>query len=391
MHSMLSVVLTDFRPVRLSEPIDQSRFIDSLAHMMTQANAALAPPGSPNGEIRERVEKFAVAPEYIGQRELNAVLPDKLSSSNGGCLSTYPDLTGDPSGMPVNQRMAANDVLLDRAFDQLYANGQTAPDDLVHVTSGGYSAPSPPQRFLARKGWLNTIVSHVYHMGCFAAFPAVRAAAGALHTSRALEPDNPKQRADVVHSEYFSLHVNLAAQEPEDIISFTLFGDGFIRYSAIAEDDLAPGQSGLRILTMQDAILPDSAGEMTWHLGTHHFALHLAKSVPYFIRDNCRDFTHTLCRRIGLDFDQEKRNIAFAIHTGGPKILDFVEESLGLEPDQLEHSRALLLERGNMSSAACPHLWERIVSDDSIPAGTKVLSIGFGPGLAVAGMIMEKI
>jgi predicted naringenin-chalcone synthase len=44
-----------------------------------------------------------------------------------------------------------------------------------------------------------------------------------------------------------------------------------------------------------------------------------------------------------------------------------------------------------MSSAACPHIWERIIGDETIKPGTKVLSLGFGPGLTVAGMIMEKV
>lgn len=391
MPSMPSVVLTDFCPVQVTEPVDQHRFIDSLAHMMSRAGRTLHPDTPVNGELRERVEKFAVSPEYIAARELNAVVPERLGDPNNGCLTTYPDLSADPYGLPVDTRMADNDRLLDRVFGQLYADTDVAPDDLVHVTSGGYSAPSPPQRYLAQRGWLDTVVSHVYHMGCFAAFPAVRAAAGALHTSRALDPANPKQRADVVHTEYFSLHVNLAAREPEDIISFTLFGDGFIRYSALAEEALPPGIHGLRVLTMQDAILPDSAGEMTWHLGTHNFALHLAKSVPHFIREHCPAFVDNLCARAGLDFEAEKGGMAFAIHTGGPKILDFVEESLGLAPDKLDHSRALLRERGNMSSAACPHLWARLVADETVPVGTKVLSIGFGPGLTVAGMISEKV
>jgi len=380
--------------------VSQEDYIDSLAFMMIRARlAACSVHGESErqaiaAEVREKVEKFAVSAEYIAGRELNAVTSEMIDpvTREMASLSTFPDIDNLPSGLPIDARMADNDALVDQVFAKVYDGVSVAPDDLVHVTSGGYSAPSPPQRFLAERGWLDTVVSHVYHMGCFGAFPAARAAAGALMTSYALEPENPKKRADVVHAEYFSLHVNLGAQEPEDIISFTLFGDGFIKYSAVPETEFDLNtQHGLKIIAMQDEILPDSAGEMTWHLHTHQFALHLAKSVPYYIRDNCLGFARRLCAKVGIDFEIEKHNLAYAIHTGGPKILDLVEEQFGIEPEKLVHSRELLLERGNMSSAACPHLWDRIVRDEAIRPGTKVLSLGLGPGLTVAGMIMEKV
>ncbi|MGL1863557.1 MAG: hypothetical protein OCC46_13620 [Pseudodesulfovibrio sp.] len=399
MKPMPSVILTDFCPVQLSPPISQEKFIESLAQMMIRARLATHPAKDAQEEaataasIRETVEKFAVSPDYIAARELNAVIPGKLISETGkdSILSTFPDIDNLPKGHPIDVRMAENDQLLDQVFAKAYAGVEEAPGDLVHVTSGGYSAPSPPQRFLAENGWLDTVVAHVYHMGCFGAFPAVRSAAGALLTSQLLEPNNPKKRADVLHSEYFSLHVNLSAQGPEDIISFTLFGDGFIKYSAVLESEYAPAQGGLKVIAMQDTILPDTAGEMTWHLHTHQFALHLAKSVPYHIQNNCLPFAKALCAKAGIDFEAEKDTMAYAIHTGGPKILDFVEEQFGIQPEKIAHSKDLLLERGNMSSAACPHIWERIVRDDTIEKGTKVLSVGFGPGLTVAGMIMEKV
>lgn len=262
-----SVILTDFCPVQLSEPIDQADYIQSLADMMVRSWAARHPEASDaekeraGNEIREKVEKFSVSPNYIAKRQLNAVVPVEDSGRLG--LSTFPDIENDPEGLPINERMADNDRLTDEVFSRIYADETEAPDDLVHVTSGGYSAPSPPQRLLAAKGWSDTVVSHVYHMGCFAAFPAVRAAMGALYSSQALEPDNPKKRADVLHAEYFSLHVKLGAQEPEDIISFTLFGDGFIKYSAVPESEYDSERGGLRIMAMQDAIVPASADEMT--------------------------------------------------------------------------------------------------------------------------------
>ena len=389
MQSTTPVVLTDFRPVSLAEPIDQTEYIENLAHWMIKARTAELGgsfSAAEADELREAVKAFGVKPEYIGARELNAVMP----GPEGFSLSTFPDIEVDPFGRDVSWRMDQNDQLLDAAFRLAFDDAEEAPSALVHVTSGGYSAPSPPQRYIAKRGWSDTAVAHIYHMGCFAAFPAVRSAVGSIYTDQALAP-NARTRADIFHSEYFSLHVNLNARKPEDIISFTLFGDGFIRYSAVPETALPKGQRALRVIALQDAVVPDSADEMTWRLHTRQFSLHLGKDVPNYINDNCLAFAESLCAKAGFDFHQRKRDLAYAIHTGGPKILDYVQEQFQMAPDKMTHARELLLERGNMSSAACPHLWERILNDDSIAPGTKILSLGFGPGLTVAGMIMEKI
>ena len=77
----------------------------------------------------------------------------------------------------------------------------------------------------------------------------------------------------------------------------------------------------------------------------------------------------------------------FAIHPGGPKILDHVEKLLSIDPRKNAHSHAVLRERGNMSSATLPHIRERILADRSILPGTPVLSLAFGPGLTICGKV----
>ena len=72
-----------------------------------------------------------------------------------------------------------------------------------------------------------------------------------------------------------------------------------------------------------------------------------------------------------------------AVHPGGPKIIDAVRELLELRESQVSHSRAVLYEHGNMSSATVPHIWQKILQDESIMNETPVLSLAFGPGLTV--------
>jgi predicted naringenin-chalcone synthase len=78
----------------------------------------------------------------------------------------------------------------------------------------------------------------------------------------------------------------------------------------------------------------------------------------------------------------------FAIHPGGPKIIETVKEALELAENQITESQKILFERGNMSSATLPHIWQLILEKE-YPPGTKVVSFAFGPGLTVFGAVFE--
>ena len=117
----------------------------------------------------------------------------------------------------------------------------------------------------------------------------------------------------------------------------------------------------------------------------------LSKRVPFMIRDSIGDFVTAICEQVGLDFEREKQNMIFAIHPGGPAILNQIRTRLGIEESQLALSRKVLYEHGNMASATAPHIWQQILESQEIPPGAKVLSMAFGPGLTVIGALFEKI
>jgi predicted naringenin-chalcone synthase len=94
---------------------------------------------------------------------------------------------------------------------------------------------------------------------------------------------------------------------------------------------------------------------------------------------------------VGLDFEREKSRMSFAIHPGGPAILNQIRAKLGIEESQIALSRQVLYENGNMASATAPHIWKLVAESPDIAVGTKVLSMAFGPGLTVIGALFEKV
>ena len=70
----------------------------------------------------------------------------------------------------------------------------------------------------------------------------------------------------------------------------------------------------------------------------------------------------------------------WAIHPGGPKILDAAEAALGLPRSATEDSRAILARYGNMSSPTVLFLIDRLRRRG---APLPCVSLAFGPGLAI--------
>jgi predicted naringenin-chalcone synthase len=130
--------------------------------------------------------------------------------------------------------------------------------------------------------------------------------------------------------------------------------------------------------------------DMTWVLSEWGFRMTLSREVPERIAETLPGFLTRLYDQAGEDFAAARARTCFAVHPGGPRIIDSVQELLGLSEQQVAISRALLYERGNMSSATLPHVWARVLETPEVPKGALVASLAFGPGLTIAGTLFRK-
>ncbi len=394
------VVLSDFERIGVTVPRSQDELKVIQAHFMTIAQCASRGITAPAEReamrilMRERMDRYGASSEHIAQRQVSVltsrfVTPDPKNESEW--VRRYGDLR-TPTGETLDERMNLFEEIACGVFERVYRDEELPPpDDIVHVSCSGYVSPSPVQTFLSGRGWLQTGVTHSYHMGCYGAFPAIRTALGLVGSSYVSLP-KARRRVDLVHTEFLSLHFDLLGEAPDNFVTSTLFADGFIKYAAYPELEFVKNRrSGLKVLALEEQILPDSLHEMTLRPGPLQFDMSLSKRVPFLIRDSIRAFVLAICDQVGIDFEREKSQMVFAIHPGGPAILNQIRTKLGIEESQLALSREVLREHGNMASATAPHIWQRIVDSPEIPAGTKVLSMAFGPGLTVIGALFEKI
>jgi predicted naringenin-chalcone synthase len=400
---MLPVVFADFKSVTLRPPTPQEELLDCLAHWTAVARCVSQGIESEHQKTavfrstRKRIERYcASSAEHISQRQV--CIYDTANTRRNGHLEflappvPYTNIYDNPAGKTWDKRRVLFEEAALTAFERCYEESeQLPPDEIIHVTCTGYASPSPAQVFLSRQGWFQTGVTHAYQMGCYGAFPAIRTACGLLAASYASLP-TPKHRVDIIHTEYLSLHVDFLAHTPGNYVMNALFGDGFIKYSAYPLVNFLPSSKrGLKLLALQERLVPNSLEEMSLKPGLYSFDETVSKSVPDIIYVHIKEFMIDLCHQTDIDFDAEKQDLVYAIHPGGPAIVSKVREALGLDESQMWVSRDILDQHGNMASATAPYMWQKIVETDAIPTGAKIVSVAFGPGLTVIGAVFEKI
>lgn len=345
----------------------------SEAHKLAQHNQ-----GFSQADYLKMLKRVGCGENQIEKRYF--FIPD-VERSNWGQKPIYP-VKESAHGVSMHRRHEYYHRVVTELFDRIYRD-RTFPDDMIHISCTGYVSPSAAQ-MVAVKAPKSVTVTHSYHMGCYGAFPALRMASGFLASESIL---GKKKTVDLVHTELCSLHLNPVDPTLEQMVIQSLFADGCIAYSM----STTRAESGFKVHSLYEEIIPNTTAAMEWMVSDWGMKMSLSKDVPMMIGDKIRDFTTRWLATRSIDLSDVVKKGIFAVHPGGPKIIDQVVKRLELEESQVAHSRELLRERGNMSSATLPHLWEKILKDDKIPSGTPIISYAFGPGLTVCGSLMEKL
>jgi len=372
-------LLSRFQLTRPRYEFTQEAGLDWLAAAHAEAEASL------KGLDEKQRSRFALSIARALRRV--ACQPDKISKRGHSVAdvgaAAWDDgilynVRRDPRGRGSEARTKLFAEITDAYFETEYSAEPVLPDDLIHVTCTGYVSPNGAQKLVAKRGWGSTTrVTNAYQMGCYAAIPALRIANGFIATA--------SRRVDIVHTELCSLHFHPEDHSLAQLVVQSLFADGLIRYSMTADD----GGEGLRVRAVHEQLIADSSDSMSWIAGDTGMQMTLSRDVPERIAKGVRQFVRDLYARAGIGLERMRESV-FAVHPGGPKIIDQVMKVLELDEPQIAASRSVLYDYGNMSSATLPHIWMRLLADPRVPAGTIIPSLAFGPGLTMCGALLEK-
>jgi len=254
--------------------------------------------------------------------------------------------------------------------------------DLVVVTCTGFSAPGVPRQMIDQLGLRSSVrSSQIGFMGCFGGVCGLRAAAA--HASA-----DPDAVVLLVCVELCSLHLRLD-RDPENLVASALFGDGaaaaVVACESATDSPDCESRETDRAFQIAPIIRPGRSltvagtlDAMSWTITDHGFAMTLSREVP-----------EALSRELAALVGPSREVL---IHPGGPSIIDAAESALA--PSQcgaIEHSRSVLRDYGNMSSASILFVlerWRRAAKSAS-PALDPAALVAFGPGLTIDVVTLE--
>ncbi|MFJ4030165.1 type III polyketide synthase [Paenarthrobacter sp. NPDC089989] len=252
-------------------------------------------------------------------------------------------------------------------------------DDITHVITvscTGFFNPGPDYKVVRALGLQPSVQRyHLGFMGCYAAFPALRAA-------KQFCVADPSAVVLVICAELCSLHVR-TSNDPDTIMGSAIFGDGAAAAVVTAREPEGP-EPVIRLDHFETVLTPVGEEAMAWNIGDEGFEMVLGSYVPHIIEDHITGALEPLlAKEPGLS-DKPYRDIThWAIHPGGRSILDKVESKLELTADQLVPARETLREYGNMSSATVLFVLKYMLDRPAREREERICSMAFGPGLTV--------
>jgi alkylresorcinol/alkylpyrone synthase len=252
-----------------------------------------------------------------------------------------------------------------------------APEDvgLVTVVScTGYATPGLDIR-LARDLGMPASVQRVSvgHMGCYAAIPGLATVADAAVARGKVSL--------LLCVEVASLHLQPPCGDLEQVVAHALFSD------AAAALTVVPEGHGLEVVDVVARTDTSTASYMTWDITDLGFRMGLSSHVGEVLQRHVAAVVGELLSGHGLHVGDVAH---WAVHPGGPRIIDVVGDRLGLTDQELEPSRTALREHGNCSSASVLIVLDHIASVNRPQAGDYLVALAFGPGLTLYTALLRQ-
>jgi predicted naringenin-chalcone synthase len=213
-------------------------------------------------------------------------------------------------------------------------------------------------------------------MGCYAAFNALKVADAFCCTDK-------NAKVLIVCTELCSLHFQKQPTE-DNLLANALFADGA---AAMLVESQTIRRKKLKLERFLSDLSPEGRNDMAWTIGDLGFEMKLSSYVPDVIKGGIKKLSESLLKKLSKSIEDIKY---FVIHPGGRKILETIEQQLGIDKEKNTAAYHVLKNFGNMSSPTVVFvLWEVFRQVTAADNGEFILSFAFGPGLTLESMLLK--
>jgi predicted naringenin-chalcone synthase len=289
------------------------------------------------------------------------------------------DVLGELSFEEKNNRYVEGvkdlaEKVLRKALDKAQLKGDEI-DFIITVSCTGFMIPSVDAYLINALNMQQHIVRlPVTEMGCAAGVSAMIYANNFLRA-------NPGKKAAIVSVESPMSTFQLKDFSMANMVSAAIFGDG-AACVILGYDEDHPGPS-IRATDMYHFY--DETALMGFQLRNTGFEMVLDVNVPERINEHFEDIIFPFL---------EKNNLAIAdvdhliFHPGGKKIIQMVEQLFGVLGKNIDQTKAVLRDYGNMSSATVLYVLHHFL-EKGVQPGERGLMLSFGPGFSAQSVLLE--
>jgi alkylresorcinol/alkylpyrone synthase len=250
---------------------------------------------------------------------------------------------------------------------------------LITVSCTGLAAPGLDIELInLLKLPTNIYRTSVNFMGCYAAFHALK------HADLICQTDD-KANVIIVCVELCTLHLQLKADD-DNTRANLLFADGAAA-AFLSKDTQYFNEESLKINKFYADIVTKGDNDMAWHIAPSGFLMKLSAYIPQLVEENIESLLLAALQHTQIT---KEEIFQWAIHPGGKKIVENAAKALQLDNEQLTASYQTLKDYGNMSSATILFVLQTVAKADKTPEKPYIFAVGFGPGLTMESMLLER-
>jgi alkylresorcinol/alkylpyrone synthase len=315
-----------------------------------------------------------------------------VRTRHGVALPNSVDLSDWSTGARMQRYVDDAAPLAKEALSVALGRAARVPADLglfAVVSCTGYTTPGLDV-ILARDLGMSSGVRRlcIGHMGCYAALPGLAAASDYVAAQG--------RPAALLCVELPSLHVQPAPKgfdssrldpaEMEQVVAHALFSDAASAVIVEPAGESRHAAPGLCVVDVEAWTDPTTSDHMTWSITDFGFRMGLSARVPDALEGYASEAVRSLLTTHGLTIDDIR---GWAIHPGGPKIVEAIGRALGLDRNALAPSYEVLGDHGNCSSSTVLLVLERLLTDRRFQSNDHIVALAFGPGLTLYAALLR--
>lgn len=248
--------------------------------------------------------------------------------------------------------------------------------DIIFVSTTGLATPSI-DALLINKMQLPQHINRtpVWGLGCAGGVAGVAKAS-------TLAKASPDAIVLLVAVELCSLTLIKNDYSKSNFIGSSLFSDGVAACLVMGDNHISRQQ--IQIKANSSKLYYDSLDVMGWDFNDDGFKVIFSKDIPTIINKYIKDDVEAFLQKQGLTLTDIGN---FIFHPGGRKVIEAYTDALSITEDDLQNTREIMTENGNMSSVTVLYVLERFMKQGF--TNGYGLMLAMGPGFSSEMLLLE--